>query len=104
MSGLAESIYFATPIWTQQAIIAGYGWWWYKRRFGPHFNRLVTEFKRRENWTAEEFRFYQEQQLGKILAAAWRSPYYREVFREAGVSPGMQPFDTLRRLPLLSKE
>src|SRR5262245_23841970 len=104
MSGLAESIYFATPMWAQQAIIAGYGWWWYRRRFGPHFHRLVTEFKTREHWTAEEFRFYQEQQLRKILAAAWRSPYYCDVFSEAGVSPGMKPFDPLRSLPLLSKE
>jgi phenylacetate-CoA ligase len=104
MSGLAESIYFATPIWTQQAMIAGYGWWWYRRRFGPHFHRSVTEFKLREHWTADEFRFYQEQQLGKILAAAWRSPYYHAVFSDAGVSPGMKPFDVLRRIPLLSKE
>jgi phenylacetate-CoA ligase len=104
MSGFPESIYFASPIWTQQAIVAAYGWWWYRHRFGPKFHRLVAEFNMRERWTAEQFQAYQEDRLSTILARAWRSPYYRAVFTDAGVTQRMAPFKVLQRLPLLSKE
>src|SRR5262249_25886983 len=104
MAGFTESIYHASPIWAQQSIAAVYGWWWYQRRFGPHFHRLVAELKVRERWTAMQFRAYQEEQLRKLLTAAWHSPYYRQVFIEVGLSPGIEPFDALRRMPLLSKE
>jgi len=104
MAGLSERLYFAGPIWTQQAFVAVYGWWWYRRRFGPHFKRLVAELKAREYWTVEQFRDYQELLLGRLLAAATNSPYYRQLFRETGVSPALPPLEALQRLPLLSKE
>src|SRR5262249_11175909 len=82
MSARPESIYFASPIWMQQAIVAAYGWWWYRRRFGPTFHHLVADFKTRERWTAEQFQAYQEDQLSRVLARAWRSSYYRQIFTD----------------------
>jgi hypothetical protein len=67
-------------------MVGAYGWWWYKRRFNSHFDRLVREFKRREYWNIEQFRVYQEEQLKKILAAAWNSPRYSQTFKAAGIS------------------
>lgn len=104
MPGLAERFYLTSPMWAQQVTVAAYGWWWYRRRFGPHFHRLVNEFKAREGWRVENFVSYQEAQLRKVLTAAWHSPYYRQVFSEADVSPDMEPFDALCRMPILSKE
>ena len=104
MAGLAERIYFASPVWAQQAMVAAYGWWWYRRRFGPHFHRLVAEFKARDGWTSEQIRAYQEKQLGCVLAAAWHSPYYHQIFAEAGVTPHQPPLEVLQKLPFLSKE
>src|SRR5262249_18346339 len=104
MSGLTDSIYASMPIWAQQAAVAAYGWWWFRRRFGSHFHRLVDEFKSREHWGAEQFRNYQNAHLKKIFSAAWRSPYYRRVFAEAGVSADMQAFEALSRVPPLEKE
>ena len=104
MAGPAERIYLASPIWAQQVMVATYGWWWYRRRFSPCFRRLTDEFKAREWWSAEQFLAYQEAQLGKVLAVAWRSLYYRQVFTEAGVRPGLAPFEALPQMPLLSKE
>lgn len=104
MAGVAERFYRGSPIWAQHIIVAAYGSWWYRRRFGPDFHRLVGEFKARERWTAHGFRSYQEQQLRKIINAAWGSSYYRQVFREVGVTPDMAPFAALRRMPFLSKE
>jgi phenylacetate-CoA ligase len=104
MPALAERLYLKSPIWLQQALVMAYGWWWYQRRFGAHFHRLVSEFKAREYWTLEQFQNYQEVQLGRVLAAAWNSPYYRLIFLESGISIGMPPLEVLARLPLLSKE
>jgi phenylacetate-CoA ligase len=104
MSGVSEQIYLGSPIWLQQCAVAGYGWWWHRRRFGRHFSRLVAEFKHRERWTAQQFRAYQAAQLGIVLAAARRSPYYREVYDQSDVRQDMAPFEALRQMPLLTKE
>src|SRR5580765_3654937 len=104
MAALAERIYRNSPLWAQQMTVAGYGWWWYRRRFGPHFHRLQAEFGARERWSAKQFHVYQQEQLGKIFTAAWRSPYYHQVLTHAGINPGMEPFDILPRMPVLSKE
>ena len=104
MSSITERLYLGSPVWAQQFAVASYGWWWYRRRFSSHFHRLVAEFKARERWTIGQFRNYQEGQLNKVLEAARNSPYYRQVFTDARVSPAMKASDSLRRLPLLSKE
>ena len=104
MGQFSERIYLQSPLWAQQLAVAGYGWWWHKRRFNSHFHRLVAEFKARDRWTAECFRIYQENQLKKLLSAAWHSPYYREVFTQAGLTCELEPFDALFRIPFLSKE
>ena len=84
MSCITERLYQGSPVWLQQCAVASYGWWWYRRRFSPHFHRLVAEFKARERWTIEQFRNYQEEQLNRVLEAARNSPYYRQVFTDAG--------------------
>lgn len=88
----------------QQIAVATYGWWWYRRRFSSHFHRLVTQLKNRERWTSEQFREYQKGQLGKVLAAAWHSPYYRQIFIQADLKQGMEPLEALSRVPILSKD
>lgn len=104
LAGLTDKIYFASPIWVQQAGVALYGWQWYRRRYSPHFYRLVEELNARERWSADQFRAYQEERLGHLLATARNAPYYRRVFAAAGLHGGEAPFDALRKLPLLSKE
>lgn len=104
MSGIAEHLYLGSPVWLQQVIVAAYGSWWYGRRFGSDFHRLVEEFKDRESWTAEKLQAYQQQQLCNIITSAWASPYYREVFNAAGITRRMDPCAALSRIPLLSKE
>jgi phenylacetate-CoA ligase len=104
MAARAEALYLKSPVWLQQSAVAAYGYWWYKRRFSGHFRRLVQAFQDRERWTSEQFRRYQEDQLGAVLSTARQSPYYRRLFFDAGVNCQMKPFDALSRLPLLSKD
>jgi phenylacetate-CoA ligase len=104
MSSFTEHLYFSSPIWLQQGLVAAYGWWWYRRRFSTHFHQLVNEFKAREYWTAEQFQSYQESQLASVLAAAWNSPYYQHTFLKVGIARNTPPLEALARLPFLSKE
>jgi phenylacetate-CoA ligase len=104
MGGIAERLYTRSPIWLQQALVATYGCWWYRRRFGRRFHRLVEELRDREHWRSEQFRSFQEEALGILLTAARRSPYYRHVFAELGIRTASEPFAALHRAPILTKE
>jgi phenylacetate-CoA ligase len=85
-------------------MVAAYGYWWYRRRFGSEFNHLVDQFNERERWSREMFHSYQEEQLAAVLVAARQSPYYRRILDEANVSNHTPPFEALARLPVLTKE
>ena len=104
MAHISETLYFHSPIWAQQVYVALYGWWWYKRRFGKNFHEFVSQFEARERWSSEQFHIYQEERLKAVFAAAWGSSYYRQVFAEVGITQAMNPFEALRRAPLLTKE
>jgi len=104
MASFVDRLYQHSPIWAQQAMVAMYGLWWYRRRYGPHFHALVAEFKSRERWTIAQFKAYQEQQLQRVLQVAWQAPFYRQVFYTVGITPNLPPFEALKKLPFLSKE
>lgn len=104
MASFVDRVYMNSPVWAQQVMVAVWGLWWYRRRYGPEFYRLVEEFKSHDNWTVDQYRDYQEQQLQKVIQAAWQSRYYREVFTQAGLAPDLPPFEALKRIPSLSKE
>jgi phenylacetate-CoA ligase len=104
MSNLIEYLYSNSPIWAQQVMVSTYGWWWYRRRFSKNFIQLVDEYKTRDSWTKEQFHIYQLMLLQKLIQAAWGSPYYHQVFLDAGITPEMPPMEALVRLPLLTRE
>lgn len=104
MTGFLDKVYLASPVWAQQMMVMAYGLWWYRRRYGPEFYRLSEEFESHDNWTVDQYRNYQEQQLQKVIQAAWHSKYYREVFTQVGITPALHPFEALSRIPILSKE
>jgi phenylacetate-CoA ligase len=102
MSGRTEALYLASPVWLQQTMVAGYGWWWRHRRFGREFKALAADLKQRERSGAPAFHEYQTHRLKRLLRAARRSPYYGPLL--ADLDPTGSPWDTLKRLPVLSKE
>lgn len=104
MAGWSDKAYFASPVWLQQLGVALYGWSWYRRRYNPHFHRLLAELGARDRWTKDQFRAYQEELLGRVFGVAQNAPYYRQAFAAAGITPGDTPFEVLYKLPLLSKE
>lgn len=90
----------SSPVWVQQVLVAVYGVWWYRRRFGPRFHRLVAELESRDRWTREQFHDYQTHRLEALFAAARRSLHYGPLLAHAS----RDPHETLARLPFLTKE
>lgn len=104
MASFFDKLYLSSPIWAQQIGVSIYGWQWYRRRFGPSFHKLVAEFKARDSWSQEQFEGYQQEQLTYIFRWALQAPYYRELFAKADVQVQNVNLDTLRHVPLLSKD
>ncbi len=103
MSAL-DDLYLRAPVPLQQAAVALWGAWWYRRRFGPAFHALVAELESHDRWSAAQFAELQRVRLGEVLAAARRAPYWRSVFESAGVGAADAPLAALAALPLLPKE
>lgn len=104
MAGLPDEIYLRSPIWLQQIAVTTWGAGWYRRRFGARFRRYVVELHARDRWTPAQFREYQTARLAMLFAATWRSPYYRDLLGAAGVTPGMDPWEIMARVPPLDKD
>jgi phenylacetate-CoA ligase len=103
MPSLVERIYWKSPVWLQQVMISTWGVGWYYRRYNRRFRKALRDFHSRDDWTMEQFHAYQERKLAELFEHAWKTSYYPSVFREAGVARGMDPWEALRRMPLLPK-
>jgi phenylacetate-CoA ligase len=67
---------------------------------------LAGRSRRREQWSSpDELRRRRAGRLHRLAEAAVRAPYYRDLFRSAGLAPAdFSDESTLRRLPTLEKE
>jgi phenylacetate-CoA ligase len=106
--GLRENIYAKSPVWLQNLLVSAYGYKWKQRRFGGIFKEEYIKAKERENFTAQEWRDYENMQLQKILEHAFNHvPFYRESLTKHGINKErLQKVSTLTlsQLPILSKE
>lgn len=75
-------------------------------RQGILFNGMLKDLRASEFWTLEQFREYQNQQLRKVIAHAYKHvPYYTKTFKGLGLEPGdIQTMDDLPKLPLLTRQ
>jgi phenylacetate-CoA ligase len=106
--GFTEKVYKYAPIILQNAMVSAYGLTWRKRRFGGIFRQELEGYKRRENFTAEQWYSYASQQLVKMLTHAYNTvPYYSEKWKQLGLSEqdikNITP-ETIGRLPFLEKD
>ena len=97
-------LYLRSPIWAQHAMVAVWGWWWYRRRYGARFQRIAAGYRARDRWTRAQFETYQDDRLTQLFQAAWNSRYYRQLLGEAGCTPTTPPRKALEVVPCLTKE
>jgi phenylacetate-CoA ligase len=75
------------------------------RRYGPDTEQLVVEAMEREQWPAERWRAWQEDQLARLLHhAATRVPYYRAQWEARRRSGDDSSVECIENWPLLHKE
>ena len=104
MAGLSDKVYQVSPIWLQQVWTAAYGWYWYRLRYGEDFHAFSKKLRELERAPREMQVLYQEARLAEIIASAWKSKYYRDVFVNAGVTAEDSPFEVLKKIPTLTKK
>jgi phenylacetate-CoA ligase len=103
VASFQERLYLRSPIWLQQIAVAAWGVGWFRRRYNREFHRYVQEFHDRDFWSAQQFREYQSTRLAQILEAAASLPYYRDVFAQVGIARNTDPWESISRMPLLTK-
>ncbi len=101
-------VYPKTPVFVQKMGIAGFGWYWKRRRFGGVYEQELKNIVERERWSPEEMEEYVTSRLRvQLLRAFEEVPFYRNAFAAAGVSRqdlgGFTRAD-LARLPVLEKK
>jgi phenylacetate-CoA ligase len=65
---------------------------------------VAAQQRRMEQWsTPGELQELRNRRLGRLGTIAVRTPYYRSLFRQAGIGPGQLTEESLARLPILEK-
>jgi phenylacetate-CoA ligase len=102
-----EAIYERLPSSMQHVAVSAYGYRRRNQRLGGRFAHYRRGFVEREGSTHEEWRTWQEHRLREMLHLAAETPFYREAFRDVGLSAeALDRFELkdLQSIPLLSKE
>ncbi len=101
-------VYPKTPVFVQKIGIAGFGWYWKRRRFGGVYEQEVREITERERWSPEQMETHINFRLREQLLRAFDEiPFYRDAFSAAGISREQLASFTradLPRLPILEKK
>jgi phenylacetate-CoA ligase len=107
VSFIQDRIYPILPVSLQNAAISAFGYKWYKRRFGGIFKEEYEGFKKREEYSKEQWYEYQTLQLRKMLLHSFNTvPYYKHAFTNAGFTTSkFEKFELtqLATLPILEK-
>ena len=107
MGKWVDRIYAHSPVWVQQLGINVFGWYRKRRRLGPVFEQMWRAYSERESWPADRMHDFIETQLRAQVQHAYREvPYYRQAFRDHGVTEDQITRFTsadLSKLPLLDK-
>lgn len=74
-------------------------------RYGPETEQLIEEALRREHWTGERWKAWQDERLAGVLhRAATRVPYYRDQWAERRRHGDQTSWELLENWPILKKE
>lgn len=108
MSFLQENIYPKLPVPLQNVAISAFGLSWHNRRFGGIFKQAYKGFVDREEYTQQQWKEYQTQQMQKLLRHAYDNvPYYRYTLKKAGFNKAKLSrfdLDNIRQIPVLEKD
>lgn len=103
-----NSLYHRSPIFVQNFLITLYGYYWKNRRLGKGFKEELLNWKKREDYSYDDWIVYQTKELQKLLIHAFDTvPFYHNTYLKAGFKRedflNFQLKD-LKSLPYLEKD
>ncbi len=106
MKALVDRIYAASPRWVQGLALNVYGWKIRRERFNDEYERWQNELAENERRSAAELTAIQDEMVRALVAHAYEKvPYYQEVMRKRGLTPGdFRGAGDLDKLPILTKD
>ncbi|PAV27032.1 hypothetical protein CF392_02530 [Tamilnaduibacter salinus] len=106
MTGIAERIYFRSPVWLQNILVSTYGYHLFQQRFGGSFKKVLKEVERTHELSSRQIHELQSERLHSMVRYCHECiPYYRKVMADYGLSPtDFTTVEHLQKLPMLKKE
>ena len=104
---LNRFIYDHSPVFVQNLMATIYGWRKDRYRYGsPLAKRWLEFYRQTANWSEEQLRKYQLEQVRRIVAYAYKHvPFYRERFDSCGLEPeDIKTVEDMGQLPYLTKD
>lgn len=101
----SADIYLRSPVWLQKAIVLGYGYKLYSKRYTGCFRNILAEVEASHSWSEKQARDFQNEQLHQIIKHSFATvPYYKKIAAEYSLSPSQfTSFSDLKKLPVLDK-
>jgi len=100
MTPSVSSLYFALPVWAQNALLSAYGATLHIRRYGGVHREVLASLLESQFWSAAELETLQLTRLRELVAHASTVPYYRKLGLH-GLR--IDRLEQLRQLPTTSK-
>ena len=99
-------IYKKLPVWMQNCACSIAGIEMRRKRYNKAFYNALDFLEKSQQWSLEELRFYQNEQLQKIILHAYNTvPYYNQLFHNLNLTPDdIKTVDDLSKLPVLERE
>jgi phenylacetate-CoA ligase len=98
-------VYHRSPAFIRNLAATGRGMMLARQRYTPQTDALVAEILDRDNWSAAQWKNYQEGRLAFILhRAATQVPYYQRHWSERRRKGDMASWEILDNWPILKKE
>lgn len=101
-----QIVYDRAPYWIQQVLLNAYAYRIHRERYGRSFVQAFNELKQTQWFTPSQIEEYQTRRLLAVVEHAYRTvPFYRELYRKHGVSPGdIRDLRDISRLPIIRRE
>jgi phenylacetate-CoA ligase len=99
------NLYYRLPAPARSIAASIRGYYLRSWRYGPETERIAEEALEREQWTSDQWREYQLEELCKLLhRAATQVPFYREHWAKRRRKGDQASWDYLENWPLVEKE
>ena len=105
MNKTLEKIYHSSPFFLQNLWVSLFGLKLQWERFGPKFEKALQEFEKKEFWSWEQIKEYQNEKLRLLIQHSYEKvPYYRNIMNKIKLKPDdIKTIEDLPKLPILTR-